>query len=72
MNSPEKLRRCSRCGESKPDRGFARDRSKASGLKSHCKDCDNLRKKLDYERKQADVPAYLRRTSGGRWRRFSS
>lgn len=71
MNSPENLRRCSRCGDTKLDRGFARDRSKASGFKSHCKDCDAERAKHYYEKKQVDVPEYLRRTSGGRWRRFS-
>jgi hypothetical protein len=49
MNSAEKLRWCPRCGETKPERGFARDRSKASGFKSHCKDCDALRAKLRYE-----------------------
>jgi hypothetical protein len=37
--SPE-VRKCPRCGKSKPLDQFARDKSKSSGHKSHCKRCD--------------------------------
>jgi hypothetical protein len=44
------MRRCPRCGEHKTTAEFARDRSKASGFKSFCKTCDNLRSKGYYAR----------------------
>ncbi|HEX5374632.1 MAG TPA: hypothetical protein VFW48_00575 [Solirubrobacterales bacterium] len=40
--------RCYRCGESKPVSEFAKDRSKASGYKSICKDCDRAKSRRYY------------------------
>ena len=39
---------CPRCGEAKPVSAFARDRSKASGRKSHCKACDAAKSRRWY------------------------
>lgn len=39
---------CSRCGTTRPQDQFAKDRTKATGRKSWCKDCDNARCKRYY------------------------
>jgi hypothetical protein len=42
-------RKCPKCGELRKIIEFARDRSKASGRKSHCKVCDNAKARRYYE-----------------------
>ena len=37
---------CAGCGQTKPLCDFAQDRSKASGLKTWCKACDNARRMI--------------------------
>ena len=41
-------RTCPRCGKAKPVSDFARDASKASGRKSHCKACDAAKSRRWY------------------------
>lgn len=40
--------RCYRCQQSKPLAEFARDKSKATGRKSICKDCDKAKSRRYY------------------------
>lgn len=42
------VKQCPRCGEMRTAEQYARDGSKASGYKSHCKDCDNQRSRRYY------------------------
>jgi hypothetical protein len=60
-------RNCPKCGELRVIEEFARDRSKASGRKSHCKLCDAAKARAYYEanckRVIARVSARNRRTS---------
>jgi formate dehydrogenase maturation protein FdhE len=46
-------RTCPKCGETKPETGFAKDASKASGRKSHCKVCDCERARRYYQERKA-------------------
>jgi len=62
----EELARCYRCEEMLPVSVFAGDRSKPSGRKSICRECDRRRARDRYEERQADVPEYMRRRS--KWR----
>jgi len=39
---------CPKCKRPQPAENFAVDRSKASGRKSHCKDCDNDKSRAYY------------------------
>jgi hypothetical protein len=48
---------CSRCGDELPLDGFARDASKASGRKSHCKGCDRAKSRRYYEANRDKVLA---------------
>jgi hypothetical protein len=48
---------CCRCGEERPLDKFARDASKASGRKSHCKPCDAARCRDYYARNRDEVIA---------------
>jgi hypothetical protein len=66
-DSGEELARCYRCEEMLPVGSFAGDRSKASGRKSICRECDRKRARDADELSQADVPQYMRRRS--RWNR---
>lgn len=50
---------CPRCGADTPLEGFARDASKASGFKSHCKACDNLRCRRYYQQNREKKLAYM-------------
>ena len=45
---PNYPRPCPKCGQVLERDGFAIDRSKASGRKSHCKQCDRTRKNAYY------------------------
>jgi hypothetical protein len=46
---PEYPRPCPRCGIVTAEDGFAVDRSKASGRKSHCRECDRRRCQVWYD-----------------------
>jgi hypothetical protein len=50
-------RECPNCGELRKIAEFARDRSKASGRKSHCKLCDAAKAKSYYEANRERVIA---------------
>ena len=78
---PDETARCPRCERDLPVSEFARDRSKASGHKSHCKRCDNAKSKRYYEanrervlRKRAErvweqrESSYQVRRSFSKWR----
>lgn len=39
---------CNRCGETKPEDAFTRDRSRKTGRKGHCKSCDASAKRDAY------------------------
>jgi hypothetical protein len=39
---------CPKCGQMRPLSEFALDRSKASGRKSHCRDCDRAKSRAYY------------------------
>ncbi len=65
-------RRCSKCLQWKEPSEFHRDRTKLSGLKSQCKDCQN-RYKLQYRtRRRAQRYARLRRIYMQLWMRKAS
>jgi len=49
------VKRCPRCGQDKPLSDFYLDRSKASGLRSRCKVCDNAKARAYYEANRARV-----------------
>ena len=49
--------RCYLCGETKPVGAFTRDRSKASGRASRCRDCDNERSRRRYEANREEILA---------------
>jgi hypothetical protein len=53
------LKTCSKCGEALRIREFARDRSKASGRKSHCKACDREKARRYYEANRERKLAYM-------------
>ena len=57
---PPRMRRCSRCGWELALDMFAIDRSKASGLKSHCKACDNEKSRAYYAANRERKLAYMR------------
>ena len=70
------MRVCPRCGEERPLEEFAKDATKSSGFKSHCKVCDRAKSKRYYaenrERKlayMADRNAARREAEGRRPRR---
>ena len=78
--NPNLTKSCTKCGEARTLDEFPRDRSKGSGRKSICKECDRekargyyqanretvlARMSARYEEKHKDVPAYLRRQ---RWK----
>jgi hypothetical protein len=46
-------RTCPRCDETKPETGFAKDATKASGRKSHCKACDREKARRYYRERKA-------------------
>ena len=54
---PTYPRPCSKCGALTGRDGFALDRSKASGHKSHCKHCESARALQWHELNRADVLA---------------
>jgi hypothetical protein len=69
---PDGMARCPRCERDLPVSEFARDRSKPSGHKSHCKACDNAKSKrynaANRERvlaKRAERNAELRESQAG-------
>jgi hypothetical protein len=53
----ERTARCPSCRERKPISAFARDGSKSSGHKSHCKGCDNAKSRAYYEANRERVIA---------------
>lgn len=54
---PDGMARCPRCERNLAVSEFARDRSKASGHKSHCKACDTAKSKRYYEANRERVLA---------------
>jgi hypothetical protein len=52
-------RACSRCRVLTAEEGFALDRSKASGRRSHCKACDRRRGRACYDAREAARQAEL-------------
>jgi hypothetical protein len=53
---------CPRCNRDLPVDAFARDGSKASGRKSHCRECDNDKSRRYYERnRRKKIEAVQRR-----------
>ena len=58
---------CSKCGESRDFFDFAKDSSKASGRKSHCKQCDAAKARRYYaveENRQRKHAYYIERKTG--------
>jgi ssDNA-binding Zn-finger/Zn-ribbon topoisomerase 1 len=46
---------CPKCRETLELSEFAKDRSKAAGVKSHCKSCDNARSRRYYRQNSEGV-----------------
>lgn len=55
----EKLRRCSRCGETKPLTNFVRNRRERSGYGYHCRPCHNRVSRENRERNHGSSRNYL-------------
>ena len=51
------MKTCPKCQVTKPLTGFHKDRTKASGHMSHCKDCDNAKRKQSYQANRGTVLA---------------
>ena len=52
---------CTKCGETKPLDDFHRDKTKAGGRKSNCKECERERKRRFYEENREKVLERKRR-----------
>jgi 5-methylcytosine-specific restriction endonuclease McrA len=59
-------KRCTRCGEDKDESGFARDKTKADGLRSHCRSCTSMRWKT-YKAANAEHVRELGRKHSREW-----
>lgn len=44
------MKRCSKCGETKPTEGFAKDKKRKDGLQCFCKSCMRLYRSMNVER----------------------
>ena len=49
------MKRCSRCGQSKPKSEFYKDRASRDGLGTYCKDCSNARSKEYHARNKTAI-----------------
>ena len=56
-------RPCSRCGELREAEDFARDRTRASGHKNHCKECDRAKARAYYVANRERVIARVSKTN---------
>jgi hypothetical protein len=65
--SPDYPRPCSRCKTLTAETGFSVDRSKASGRRSYCRECDRQRRKAYYAEHREELYAQRQAVREAAW-----